>query len=142
MGGRDISSAYESMILQVSVDAGVDIELRITFLSHQGVTLEVIAPDEFSGSTIGLPHVSVYAMPGIFGYHYAGRLTPKCTTYVVEFTREWYAKRQEVARRIDAIREYLGVGLTTNDVSKWIESETGLRFTYDELPGILRELPF
>ena len=76
MGGLDISSTYDSMILQVPVDTGVDIELRITYLSHQGVVLEVIAPGEFA-----------------------------------------------------------------EDVTAWIASETGLRFSYRELPKIIGELP-
>lgn len=138
MGGFDISSAYESMILQVPVDDGVDIELRITFLCHQGVVLQVLAPDTFAGSIVRLPHVPALAMPGFFGYHYAGQLTRKCTDYVVKRTREWYAKRQAVEQRIEAIREYLAVGLTTDDVAAWIRSETGLFFRIDELPEILR----
>ncbi len=137
MGGFDISSAYESMILQVPVDAGVDIELRITYLCHQGVVLEVLAPDKFAGSIVRLPHVPAFAMPGFFGYHYAGRLTRKCTDYVVKRTREWYAKRRAVEQRIDEIREYLAVGLTMDDVAAWIRSETGLLFKLDELPEIL-----
>ena len=137
MGGIDISSAYESMILQVPVDAGVDIELRVTYLSHQGVVLEVLAPDKFAGNNVRLPHVPAFAMPGFFGYHYAGRLTRKCTDYVAKYTREWHAKRQAVEQRIDEIREYLAVGLTTDDVAEWIRSKTGLHFRLDELPEIL-----
>ena len=140
MGGRNIASAYESMILQVPVDSGVDIELRITYLSQQGVVLEVIAPNEFAGSTIHLPNVPTFAMPGFYGYHYAGRLTRKCTDYVIARTREWYAKRRAVAHRLGTIREHLAVGLTTEDITAWIASETGLRFRYEELPKFIGEL--
>lgn len=140
MRSPDIASRYESIVLQVPVDVNVDIQLRITYLSHQGVVMVVDTPDTFAGSTIHLPHIPALAMPGMFGYHYAGLLTRKCTDYVVERTREWYAKRQTVEHRLVAIQEYLAVGLTMDDVASWIQSETGLRFRYEELPAILDKL--
>ncbi len=132
MPGTNIASMYESLIFRVSVDGGVALELRITYLSHQGVALEVIAPDELAGNTIDLPHVPGFAMPGIRGYHYARRLTPKFSEYLVERGREWYLKRRAVARRAGEIREFLAAGLTEEDVERWIEAETGLRFTYGQ----------
>jgi hypothetical protein len=140
MRGSGYTAEFDSIIFQVPVDTDIEVELRITFLSRQRVGLRVIAPDEFAGSSIGLPNIPYFGMPSIFGYYYAGRLTPKCTGYIIGFTREWYAKRHAVTERLTPIREYLSAGLSLTDVEEWIESVTGLNFRYEEFSRILDQI--
>lgn len=140
MNRLNLAEKFESIVFEVPVDTGISIGLRITFLSPQGVTLEIVTPREYSGGNISLPHVPYFGMPGIFGYYYAGRLTPKCTGYIIESTREWYAKRHAVTERLTPIQEYLSVGLSMKDVEEWIESETGFFFRHEELTRVLDEI--
>jgi hypothetical protein len=114
MNRLNMAAQFESIVFQVPVDNGVTMGLRITYLSPQEVSLVVVSPDEYTGGIIGLPHVPCFGMPGIFGYYYAGRLTP--------------------------IQEYLAVGVSMKDAEEWIESETGLRFGYEEFSGIFKEI--
>jgi hypothetical protein len=140
MNRLNMAAQFESIVFQVPVDNGVTMGLSITYLSPQEVSLVVVSPDEYTGGIIGLPHVPYFGMPGIFGYYYAGRLTPKFTEYIREFTREWYAKRQAVTERLAPVQEYLAIGLSMKDAEEWIESETGLRFRYEEFSRIFKEI--
>ena len=81
MRETEYTSIFDALVFQIPVYTGVQIDLRFTFLSRRGASLVVIAPDEFAGSTIGLPNVPSFGMPWIFGYHYSGRLTSKCRTW-------------------------------------------------------------
>jgi hypothetical protein len=140
MPATNIASAFESMVIQVSVDDGVALELGIDFLSHQGAVVNITAPPEFAGNTIHFPHVPYFAMPGIFGYHYGGRLTPKFTDRLVQRTREWYSQRRAVEHRIEEIYRFQAVGLSDREITEWIKAETGVRFQYGMLGEILHGL--
>lgn len=140
MPAPNIASAFESLIIRVGVDDDVALELSIEYLSHQGAVLKIISPPEFAGNTVHLPHVPYFAMPGIFGYHYRGRLTAKFTDRLVERSREWYSRRRAVERRIEEIRRFREVGLSDKDIMGWIQAETGVWFPYGGLAEILNGL--
>lgn len=137
----NIASAFESLIIHVPVDDDVALDLNIEYLSHQGAVLKVISPQEFAGNTVHLLHVPSFAMPGIFGYHYRGRLTAKFSNRLVERTREWYSQRRAVEPRIEEIRRFRAVGLSDDDIMGWIQAESGVGFPFGGLAEILQGLP-
>lgn len=140
MRATELTAEVDFLLFQVPVDDGVEIELRITFFSIQDVSLRIVAPEQFSGGVVGLPHVPTFGMPRFFGYYYAGRITGKCTTYIAELTRDWYAKRQAVVDRLPEIREYLAVGLSKEDVARWIGSDARMCYRYGEVERLINQV--
>jgi hypothetical protein len=140
MSETEFTSDFESVLFQVRVDSGVEIELRFTYLSRTGVCLIIIAPDEFAGSTIGLPNIPYFAMPSFFGYYHKGRLTSKCTAYIAESTRLWYAQRRTVIDRLPEIREYLDAGLSMQDVEDWVRLDTRTCFRHGEFQRMVHRV--
>ena len=137
----NISHVYSSVVFQVAVETGVRLELKLVYLSHQCAALEVISPAELKGNRVGLPHVAAFAMPTINGYHHKESCNWKFFAAVQWEARDWYQKRLAVEKREREISDYIDHGITEDDVSRWLDLETGLRFHYNELHEIRQRLP-